>query len=227
MSLITDQIPEDLSGVSTRTAVRRAAPPYKRIFDIALAVTAAVFLLPFFVLISIGLLVADGRPILYRHRRIGAGGKPFDCLKFRTMRRDSKEILEHLLATDPERAAEWKQSQKLKGDPRVHLLGRYMRITSADELPQIFNVLLGDMSIVGPRPVTDAELDRYGPHVGYYLAMRPGLTGLWQVMRRPQTTYDERVRLDVQYYHTRKLTTDLIIIFRTIGVVLFATNEHR
>lgn len=225
MSLITDQISEELPRAAPQRKIRRA-PRYKRVFDIALALLGALFLLPFLVLISLALLIADGRPILFRHRRIGANGVAFDCLKFRTMRRDSKQILDHILATDPERAEEWKLQQKLKDDPRVHVLGKYMRITSADELPQILNVLRGEMSIVGPRPVTDAELERYGAHVGYYLAMRPGLTGLWQVMRRADTTYEERVKFDVDYYHRQTLARDVMIIIRTIGVVLFATNER-
>lgn len=224
MSLINDQIQHDVQAKGTRAKARKG-PKYKRAFDLALVVPAMIFLLPVLALIALGLLIVDGRPIFFKHRRIGADGEPFDCLKFRTMRRNSGEILVHLLATDPERAAEWKQCQKLTSDPRVHTLGKYLRITSADELPQMLNVLRGEMSVAGPRPVTEAELERYGAHVGYYLAMKPGITGAWQVSRRPGTSYEERVRLDIQYYHQRSLRTDIVIVIKTIGVVFFAMNE--
>lgn len=224
MSLISDQFPNEIESHLKTRKVRRGTWN-KRAMDLAIAVPALLFLLPALALIALGLLIADGRPVFYRHNRVGRDGKVFQCFKFRTMRRNSDEILAQLLAIDQDRAEEWRQTQKLKADPRVHLLGKYLRITSADELPQFLNILRGEMSLVGPRPVTTGELVRYEGYVGYYLSMTPGITGLWQVMRRPDTTYSERVAYDVEYFHTRSVGKDLVILFRTVGVVLFATNE--
>lgn len=198
----------------------------KRAFDIVFSLLAALFLLPALVVIAIALLLIDGRPIIFRHKRIGRGGRSFSCLKFRSMRKDADKVLAELLEADAERRQEWENSQKLKNDPRIHWLGKLLRITSFDELPQLFNILAGDMSIVGPRPIVADELDRYGPNLNCYLAMTPGLTGLWQVSRRPDTSYEERVQFDVEYYKSCSMRTDLSIIMKTIIVVLFARNDR-
>ncbi|MBU2326284.1 MAG: sugar transferase [Alphaproteobacteria bacterium] len=198
----------------------------KRVFDIVFSLLAALFLLPALVVIAIALLLIDGRPIIFRHKRIGRGGRSFSCLKFRSMRKDADKVLAELLETDAERRQEWENSQKLKNDPRIHWLGKLLRITSFDELPQLFNILAGDMSIVGPRPIVADELDRYGPNLNCYLAMTPGLTGLWQVSRRPDTSYEERIQFDVEYYKSCSMRTDLSIIMKTIIVVLFARNDR-
>jgi exopolysaccharide production protein ExoY len=202
--------------------VRRWA---KRVFDIVFSLLLLLFLLPAFVLIAVALLVVDGRPIIFRHERVGRGGRAFPCLKFRSMRRNADKLLADILEKDPERRLEWEESQKLKSDPRIHWLGKLLRITSLDELPQLFNILAGDMSIVGPRPIVTEELVRYGPYAYCYLGMTPGLTGLWQVSRCPATTYEERVQFDVDYYKTCSMRTDITIIMKTIVVVLFAQNE--
>jgi exopolysaccharide production protein ExoY len=197
----------------------------KRAFDVVFSLLSLIFLLPALVVISLALLLVDGGPIIFRHKRVGRGGRTFFCLKFRSMRKDADKVLSELLETDPERRQEWEESQKLKNDPRIHWLGKLLRISSLDELPQLFNVLRGEMSIVGPRPIIEEELDRYGPNVQCYLAMTPGLTGLWQVSRRADTSYEERVQFDVDYYHSCSMRTDLAIIMKTIVIVLFAQNE--
>lgn len=223
MSLFSENTVPRQSRVLSAKTVR--ARPGKHIFDIILSLGAIAFLFPALAIIALALLITDGRPIIFKHKRIGANGKQFNCLKFRTMRKDADAVLADLLANDFEKMKEWKETQKLTSDPRVHAVGKYLRITSMDELPQLVNVLRGEMSIVGPRPIVADEMKRYGPQINCYLAMTPGITGLWQVSPQKNASYDNRVRLDVEYYQTCSLMLDLIIIWRTIGVVLFAHNE--
>jgi exopolysaccharide production protein ExoY len=223
MSLYSDDfVQRDAELVSPPEISRRGM---KRAFDLLFSLLAVLFLLPALLVIALALLLVDGRPIIFRHKRIGRGGRSFSCLKFRSMRKDADKVLADLLESDPERRQEWEQSQKLKRDPRIHWLGKLLRISSLDELPQLFNIVAGDMSIVGPRPIVTEELDRYGQNVHCYLAMTPGLTGLWQVSRRPDTTYEERVQFDVEYYKSCSMRTDMRIIVKTVFVVLFAQNE--
>lgn len=224
MSLYSDNFAQRYAkDLSARNAGRRGL---KRAFDIIFSLLALVFLLPALVLIAGALLLIDGRPIIFRHKRIGRDGRPFFCLKFRSMRKDADRLLSELLASDAVRLQEWRETQKLKNDPRVHWLGKYLRITSLDELPQLLNILKGEMSIVGPRPIIAEELEHYGQHVHCYLTMTPGLTGLWQVSRRADTSYEQRVQFDIDYYNSCSMRTDMAIIIRTIGVVLFAQNER-
>ena len=151
------------------------------------------------ILVALTIWVADGRPVIYRHRRIGRDGAAFDCLKFRTMARDADRALAAHLARSPAARAEWEATRKLRDDPRIlGGLGRFLRRTSLDELPQILNVLRGEMSLVGPRPIVREELVHYGGQSRWYLAVRPGVTGPWQVGGRSDTSYATRVRLDVQ-----------------------------
>ncbi|NKJ39087.1 sugar transferase [Rhizobium sp. SG570] len=206
-----------------KRTVRRSRS--KRLVDLILSGAGLLFLAPAFLVIAVALLLVDGRPIIYRHTRIGRDGRPFECLKFRTMRKDADRRLAELLERDAQRKQEWLSTQKLMNDPRVHWLGKYLRMSSADELPQLLNVQRGEMSLVGPRPVVASELERYGAHLHCYLALQPGITGLWQVNRRAETTYEERVQFDVDYYHSRSLRIDLAILIRTVGVVLLARNE--
>jgi exopolysaccharide production protein ExoY len=198
----------------------RAVPLSKRLFDLSLAGFALVFFAPFLLLVTLLILLVDGGPVVFSHRRVGLGGREFGCLKFRTMCRDADARLAELLATDPEARAEWEASRKLRRDPRLHVLGDFLRKTSLDELPQLLNVIRGDMSIVGPRPVVRDEGAYYGRHFDVYMAVRPGITGLWQVSGRSDTTYDERVALDVEYVRTRSFFGDLAIVARTVGVLL-------
>ena len=162
----------------------------------------------------------DGAPLLFAHYRVGRNGKLFRCLKFRTMYRDSQRILSSLLARDPVARAQWERDQKLVDDPRITPMGRFLRHTSLDELPQLINVLRGEMSLVGPRPITVGELPRYGRARWHYLSVMPGMTGLWQVSGRNHTSYAQRVALDQRYVEQRCLAMDLRILLRTIGVVL-------
>jgi exopolysaccharide production protein ExoY len=162
----------------------------------------------------------DGAPVLFAHYRVGRNGELFQCLKFRSMYRDSERLLQQLLRSDPLARAEWERDQKLSHDPRVTPIGQLLRKTSLDELPQLFNVLRGEMSLVGPRPITTGELARYGAARWHYLSVTPGMTGLWQVSGRNNTTYDERVALDRRYVEERSVGLDLSILWRTLGVVL-------
>ena len=189
-------------------------------FDRLLAGVLLVLLTP--VLVTVAALVwrADGAPILFGHYRVGRNGGLFRCLKFRSMRRDADAVLAALLARDPHAAMEWERDRKLTRDPRVTAVGDFLRRTSLDELPQLFNVVRGDMRLVGPRPVTVAELEKYGGSRWHYVSVRPGMTGLWQVSGRNDTSYEERVALDRRYVESRSMVRDLAILFRTVGVVL-------
>ncbi|HCA1450487.1 TPA: undecaprenyl-phosphate galactose phosphotransferase WbaP [Klebsiella pneumoniae] len=163
---------------------------------------------------------SDKGPAIYGHERIGKNGKPFKCLKFRSMVINSKEVLEELLQSDPQAKAEWDATFKLKDDPRVTSIGKFLRKTSLDELPQLFNVLRGEMSLVGPRPIINAELERYSEEVDYYLLGKPGMTGLWQVSGRSDVDYETRVYLDAWYVKNWSMWNDIAILFKTIGVVV-------
>ena len=188
----------------------------KRLVDIILALSAIVLLAPLLLICFFLTITTSSGPAVFRHRRVGFNGKPFDCLKFRTMVVDAPERLRHLLETDPVAAAEWTATRKLRDDPRITIVGEILRKSSLDELPQLFNVLRGDMSIVGPRPVTDEELERYGSSINSYFACRPGITGLWQVSRRRSTTYEERVSYDEFYAQNWSMTLDIKIIIFTL-----------
>ncbi|GAA0535122.1 undecaprenyl-phosphate galactose phosphotransferase [Rhizomicrobium palustre] len=197
--------------------LRRAT---KRVFDVVVSLSLIIFMAPALAVIAAA-VASSGWPILYGHERIGRGGKPFRCLKFRTMVVNSDEVLAKLLASDPERAAEWRQSFKLTNDPRITRIGKFLRETSLDELPQLINVLRGDMSLVGPRPVIAKEIKfYYGEEALFYELVRPGVTGLWQVSGRSETTYSRRVFLDSCYVRNWSLWADVVILFSTIPSVL-------
>lgn len=200
--------------------VRRANGLLKRGFDLAGAACLLLFLSPAFVTIALLIKMFDPGPIFYGHRRLGRQGERFDCLKFRTMKANSQEQLQLILANDPDAAAEWQATQKLRNDPRVTKLGAFLRKTSLDELPQLINVLRGDMSLVGPRPITPAELTRYGRHRRYYLLVRPGITGMWQVSGRSNASYDARVYYDRKYLEGWNWLTEFYILIMTLPAVL-------
>ncbi len=191
----------------------------KRVLDIAIATTGVAVLWPLMLMVALAIRYTDPGPAIFGHERIGLNGRRFKCLKFRSMIINSDTALRELLERDPAAAAEWAQSQKLKNDPRVTKLGKMLRETSLDELPQLWNVLKGDMSIVGPRPIVSAEVRRYGNHFPAYAATKPGITGLWQVTGRSDCTYEERVSLDVAYVENWSLLRDVWIIARTVIVV--------
>ncbi|MFC2966688.1 sugar transferase [Acidimangrovimonas pyrenivorans] len=196
-------------------------PLWKIALDKLGAAVLLLFFAPFFLIIAAVLKLREGGPILFAHERIGLNGRRFRCLKFRTMVPDARERLEALLAADPVARREWEQTQKLTDDPRISCLGDTLRRTSLDELPQLFNVLRGEMSLVGPRPIVEDEQHHYGENFREYLSVRPGLTGLWQVSGRSNTTYPERVAMDVEYVRNHSLWSDLRILLRTVRVVLF------
>ena len=168
----------------------------------------------------------DGGPVLFVHPRIGFRGRPFGCLKFRTMRCNADKQLVQYLSAVPEAAVEWERTQKLKRDPRVTAMGAVLRRLSFDELPQLLNVIKGDMSLVGPRPVTVEELRRYGRDAVYYLSVRPGLTGAWQISGRNDVSYEERVRLDTDYCKTWSGSKDVNIMLRTLPALLFRRGSY-
>jgi exopolysaccharide production protein ExoY len=198
----------------------------KRLVDIVLASIGLVTLLPLFSLCVLGILLTSRGSILFRHRRVGFQGHHFDCLKFRTMAPDASERLDDYLGRNPRAAQEWAETCKLKCDPRITRFGAVLRKTSLDELPQLFNVLKGEMSIVGPRPVTDGELEKYGLRVSAYLACKPGITGLWQVSGRSKTSYRERVRLDYIYAKNWSLALDAKTMLVTLPVLLGSDDAY-
>jgi exopolysaccharide production protein ExoY len=208
----------DASGRSGRSGLGYAV---KRGLDILGAGTLLLLILP--VTLVIALIVRrDGGPILFRHTRVGLGGRRFPCLKFRSMVLDADKRLAELLAADPAAAEEWATRRKLPRDPRITRIGRFLRRTSLDELPQLLNVLRGEMSLVGPRPVVPEELDlHYSPAAASaYCEMRPGITGLWQISGRSDTTYAERVTLDTRYVRGWSVLLDVKILLKTIPAVL-------
>jgi exopolysaccharide production protein ExoY len=200
--------------------VRAANGLLKRAFDFALAAAALVFLAPLFLSVIAAVRLTDRGPIFYRHTRVGRQGARFECLKFRTMAVDAEERLSHILQSDPHAAAEWQNGQKLKNDPRITAIGTFLRKTSIDELPQLWNVLRGDMSVIGPRPITRAELNRYGKDRRFYLLVRPGITGLWQVSGRSSTGYEKRIRCDREYLEEWSWLGEFWILLMTIPAIL-------
>jgi lipopolysaccharide/colanic/teichoic acid biosynthesis glycosyltransferase len=196
---------------------------FKRALDLALVLLAAPVALPLIAL-AWALVRLDGGPGFFGHVRIGRDGRAFTCWKIRTMHRDAPARLAALLRADPSTAHAWNSHGKLASDPRITPLGRILRRLSIDELPQVWNVLRGEMSIVGPRPITLPELDRYGTRQRYYVSCRPGITGLWQVSGRNRLSYDDRVALDQAYAERITLFSDLSVILRTIPTVLGLTG---
>jgi len=198
------------------------AQSFKRYFDIVFSIAALVATAPIFVFVALLIKVEDGGPVFYRHKRLTTAGRIFGCLKFRTMVQDADARLQSLLDRDPAARAEWEQTFKLKNDPRVTRVGKWLRKTSLDELPQFWNVLKGEMSVVGARPIVYQELcEYYNGSAGIYCSIKPGVTGLWQVGARSDTEdYDERVRLDTEYILNRTWWLDIKIIFKTIWKVL-------
>jgi Undecaprenyl-phosphate galactose phosphotransferase WbaP len=198
---------------------RRGFLNAKRLFDIGCVALLLLMLAPLFLAVAVAVRLSSPGPVFFGHNRIGRGGRHFRALKFRTMRVGDHILRDHL-AANPAAAAEWAASQKLKDDPRVTKIGAFLRATSIDELPQLWNVLRGDMSLVGPRPIVDDEVEKYGQVLALYLRVMPGITGLWQVSGRNNTSYEQRVWLDAHYVRNWSMTLDLYILVRTIGVVV-------
>jgi exopolysaccharide production protein ExoY len=198
----------------------------KRSFDVVGATAGIILLSPLFLLLALLVKLSDGGSVFYGHRRIGLEGDPFYCLKFRTMVPNGDAVLNAYFAAHPEARAEWLATRKLQKDPRVTKVGAVLRRLSLDELPQLFNVLRGEMSLVGPRPVVQEEIDRYGSAAVYYLKSRPGLTGVWQISGRNDVSYDERVAFDKSYVENWAFHKDLVIILKTIPAVCAARGSY-
>lgn len=220
------------SLANTRSVLRLAAAGSsvpvgmnaKRVVDIVVALSGIILLAPLLIICFAVTALTSPGPALFKHRRVGFNGKHFDCLKFRTMVTDAPERLRRLLESDPLAVAEWTTNRKLRNDPRITAIGAVLRKSSLDELPQLFNVLKGDMSIVGPRPVTDEELERYSSSINAYLSCRPGITGLWQVSGRSTTTYNKRVACDTFYARNWSMSLDAKIMVVTIPALLVSDN---
>lgn len=204
---------------------RRAMPATRhagaiRMLDIVVAGSALMLLAPVLIAVALAIRIFDPGPLLFAHKRLGQGGRTFRCLKFRSMTVDADVRLARLLEHDPEARAEWAETQKLRNDPRITPLGRFLRRSCLDELPQLVNVLRGEMSLVGPRPIVAAEAARYGRHFPVYCSLKPGITGLWQVKRQDQTSYRRRVAFDLAYARSRSLALNLAILLLTVPSVL-------
>jgi exopolysaccharide production protein ExoY len=198
----------------------------KRIVDLAIASFALILFLPLFGLVAVTIAFFEGTPVLYRHSRVGYGRRPFLCLKFRTMVANGDEILKHHLQSSPAAARDWAESRKLKNDPRVTVVGGVLRKFSLDELPQLINVLRGEMSIVGPRPIVADEAIMYGPDAHYYFMARPGLTGPWQVGGRSDERYEDRIALDRAYVENWSLWKDVSIMLKTVPAILSRKGSY-
>ena len=198
----------------------------KRLIDVVLSLALGIVTLPLVLLIVILIKLESRGPVFYRHTRIGRGQTKIEVWKFRSMVMNGDQVLLQYLAQHPELALEWERNQKLKDDPRVTRIGKFLRRTSLDELPQLWNVLKGEMSLVGPRPIIQEEVARYGDRFSLYTQVYPGLTGLWQVSGRNDTSYDERVRLDTYYVRNWSLWLDIYLLARTAGVVLAGRGAY-
>ena len=218
-AILGHRIAETLLERVARPPVLPVAWLIKGAMDVTLAGLLLVLAIPVFLAI-IAASRLEGGPVFFAHRRIGAGSRPFGCLKFRTMVVDCDRVLEDALAGNPALAQEWEANRKLVRDPRITRLGKFLRSTSLDELPQLINVLRREMSLVGPRPIVEGEVHLYGEDITHYYAVRPGLTGLWQVSGRSGTTYARRVQLDVWYVNNWTIRYDLGVLLKTIPVVL-------
>ena len=205
--------PGSVCGVAQRISLYR-------VLDVGLSLLALLFLAPIFLFIAAVVRLQDGGPALFAHSRIGEGGRRFNCLKFRSMCLDSDARLHQLLVSDPQARIEWARDHKLRRDPRITPLGGFLRRSSLDELPQFLNVLRGEMSLVGPRPIVEAEIERYGHYFACYCAIKPGITGLWQISGRNDVGYRRRVAMDVVYARRRSVGLYLVILLATAPAVL-------
>lgn len=213
-------------GVAQSVPTRLVASDrIKRAFDVSASTLILLTILPLGAMICIALLM-QGRPFLIRHNRVGRNGQLFPCLKFRTMVVDAEARLNRYLAENPAAQNEWNASRKLKDDPRVTSIGKVLRKSSLDEIPQLLNVIRGEMSLVGPRPIVPAEAIHYGSRIERYHAVRPGMTGVWQVSGRSDVSYERRVELDCKYVAERNFISDIYILFATIPAVLRSKGSY-
>ena len=197
----------------------------KNLLDFLFSLFFLIASLPFFLLISLLIKLSSRGPIFFLQERIGKNNIPFKCIKFRTMHPEAKDILEILLMKDEKLKMEFEQTHKIKNDPRITTIGKLLRKTSLDELPQFINVLKNEMSIVGPRPIVNKEKNKYGKNFKKVLSVKPGITGLWQVSGRNNLTYKTRIKLDLNYVDNYNFLMDIRILIRTIGVILFPLDR--
>lgn len=215
---------KDIAGIigfaSTHNLTFKSNLFFKRILDIFLVLLASPLLIPVMLILIILTKCTSKGPVFYGHRRVGKNGKEFKCWKFRSMCIDADKQLEKILAEHPEMREEWERDRKFENDPRVTKFGKILRKTSLDELPQVFNIITGEMSFVGPRPVTESEMERYGKYKDYVLSVSPGLTGMWQVSGRSDTGYEERISFDTYYIQNWSIWLDIWIMIKTVWVVI-------
>ena len=220
----------DLGGIlafsSTNYLTKSRSLMLKRMIDIILCLTVFLFVLIATLFVAIAIKIDSRGPIFYGHKRVGKNHKEIRCWKFRSMCIDSEEKLKTILATDPVRAAEWEKDRKFTDDPRVTKVGKFLRKTSLDELPQLWNIFVGQMSFVGPRPVTEPELKKYDKYADYVLSVQPGLSGMWQISGRSDTGYEERITLDTYYIQNWSIWLDLWIIIKTVWVVILGKGAY-
>ena len=209
-----------LDWIQTAPQSRRSVDPLKRALDLGIAVVILIVCLPLLIVLATAIVIQDGGPPLFGHERLGLRGEPFRCWKLRTMATNAEELLAELLVRDEAARQEWMRDHKLRRDPRITPLGRLLRASSLDELPQLLNVLCGEMSMVGPRPIVRAEAARYGARYTHYVTVLPGMTGLWQVSGRNNVSYRRRVALDTIYCRRRSLGLDLWIMIMTVPAVV-------
>ena len=219
----TDRRQRLRSSLMAEAFVRRQGklqPTIERLLDITGALVLIVALLPVMLMLTLAVAIASGGAPIFAHTRVGKDGRKFQCYKFRSMHLGAEQRLARLLAENPALRREWERDHKLADDPRVTTLGKILRVTSLDELPQLFNVLVGEMSLVGPRPVVAAELLRYGRFQSSYLSLKPGLTGLWQISGRSQSSYRRRIATDRLYARRKSIVLDCKILLATVPAVL-------
>ena len=197
----------------------------KRLFDVMFSLAVLILFFPVYLLLASLIAISSPGPIFYVQERVGKNYKHFGCIKFRTMVKNADEMLVDIMATSPHLREEFEDNFKLKQDPRITWIGRFLRLTSLDEFPQFWNVLKGDMSVVGPRTLIPEELPKYGHHMDKILTIRPGITGLWQVSGRNDIPYNRRVQIDVYYVNFRNLWLDLWLIMKTLGVIIAPKNN--
>jgi len=198
---------------------RRRNRVLKRVFDFTASLLGTILIAPILIVIALLIYKSSPGPIIFSHMRIGTNGKVFPCYKFRSMVNNSQEMLKKYLEENVEARAEWNRDFKLKDDPRVTKIGAFLRKTSLDELPQLFNVIKGEMSLVGPRPIIDKEIEKYGDYIHDYYLVSPGMTGYWQISGRSDVDYDERVGMDSWYVRNWSFWQDIVILMKTIKVV--------
>ena len=223
-SLTTSLHLRDMGGILAFSATHELTKKYnlliKRLIDILLIVIFLPVLIPVMLVLALGVKLTSPGPVFYGHKRVGKRGKEIKCWKFRSMYKNSQEMLEEILRTNPEMKEEWERERKFVNDPRVTKFGSFLRKTSLDELPQLFNILSGQMSFVGPRPVTRDEIEKYGDSAEYVLSVTPGLSGMWQISGRSDTGYEERINLDSFYIQNWSLWLDIWILIKTVWVVI-------